>query len=136
LTFKSRNGLFPRGDALADEKTKTDYFPDFEYRFFPIIFDESEMDGIQGPVYRPSGEVMHLGDTKTVELEQPGEVFHDGDAKVYELSSSEMDLDGPVKETVLGYLPCPNCDTQIPITSEKRPLKIRCPNCGKKGKLE
>ncbi len=26
---------------------------------------------------------------------------------------------------------CPSCKESIPITSEKRPLKIRCPNCGK-----
>ena len=121
---------------MPEEKTKTDYFPDFEYRFFPVIFNESEMEGIQGPVYRPSGEVMHLGDTETVGMEQPAEVFHEGDAKVYELSSSEMDLNEQTPEDVLGYKECPNCGTQIPIKSDKSPLKIQCPSCGKKGKLE
>jgi hypothetical protein len=121
---------------MAEEKTKTDYFPDFEYRFFPVIFDENEMEGIQGPVYRPSGEVMHLGDTKTVGMEEPAEVFHDGDAKVYQLSDQEMDLEEGEKDEVLGYVPCPGCSSQIPVTSEERPLRIECPSCGKKGKLE
>jgi DNA-directed RNA polymerase subunit RPC12/RpoP len=119
-----------------DKKKKTDYFPDFDYRLQPIVFDDKEMEGIQGPVYRPSGEIMHLGDSDTVRMEQPAEVFHDGDAKVYELSGSEFDLESAKEDQVLGYVPCPKCDSQIPIKSEKRPLKIRCPNCGKKGKLE
>jgi hypothetical protein len=123
---------------LADEKKKKDYFPDFEYRFFPVIFKESEIEGIQGPVYRPSGQILDLGDADTVGMEAPAEVFHDGEAKVYELSTQELDLDEKVVEApeVMGYIPCPACDTPIPIKSNKRPLKIKCPNCGKKGKLE
>ncbi|MFO8051415.1 MAG: hypothetical protein R6V01_06935 [Thermoplasmatota archaeon] len=124
---------------MADEKKKKDYFPDFEYRYFPIEFEEKEMEGIQGPVYRPSGELMDLGDAKTVGVESSQEVFHEGDAKIYELGESEFKLeddkagDEPVP---VGHIPCPNCDAPIPIMSEKRPLKIKCPNCGKKGKLE
>ncbi|MGA1820520.1 MAG: hypothetical protein ACMUHU_05875 [Thermoplasmatota archaeon] len=123
---------------MADEKKKRDYFPDFEYRFFPIVFKETEMEGIQGPVYRPSGQVLDLGDTKLVGMEAPEEVFHDGEAKVYELSDQELDLEKQFKKgpDVLGYIPCPACETPIPITSEERPLKIKCPRCGKKGKLE
>jgi hypothetical protein len=126
------------GDALADDKKKRDYFPDFEYRFFPIVFKETEMEGIQGPVYRPSGQVLDLGDADVVGMEEPQEVFHDGEAKVYELSEAELDLDEKVVEApnVLGYIPCPACETPIPITSNKRPLKIKCPKCGKKGKLD
>ncbi len=121
---------------MAEEKTKTDYFPDLEYRFFPVVFDEKEMEGIQGPVYRPSGELMDLGETKTVGMERPTEVFHDGDAKVYELSTQEMDINKEIKGSALGSIPCPNCGNMIDITSEKRPLKIKCDSCGKKGKLE
>ena len=126
------------GDALADDKKKRDYFPDFEYRFFPIVFKETEMEGIQGPVYRPSGQMLDLGDVDTVGMEAPVEVFHDGEAKVYELSEQELDLDERVVDApdVLGYIPCPACETPIPITSNKRPLKIMCHKCGKKGKLE
>jgi len=126
------------GDTLADEKKKRDYFPDFEYRFFPIVFKETEMEGIQGPVYRPSGQVLDLGDTKVVGMEAPEEVFHDGEAKVYELSNQELDLEDQFRKgpDVLGYIPCPACETPIPITSDERPLKIKCPRCGKKGKLE
>lgn len=126
-----------QGDTLADEKKK-DYFPDFDYRFFPIVFKETEMEGIQGPIYRPSGQVLDLGDMKTVGMEAPEEVFHDGEAKVYELSHEELDLETAAKKgpDVVGYIPCPACDTPIPITSEERPLKIKCPRCGKKGKLE
>lgn len=121
---------------MAEKNKKVDYFPDLEYRFYPIIFDAKEMEGIQGPVYRPSGEVMDLGDSKTVGMEAPEEVFHDGDAKVYQLSEDEFDPDDIEEEVVYGYVPCSKCGTQIPITSEKRPLKIKCPGCGKKGKLE
>jgi hypothetical protein len=126
------------GDTLADEKKRRDYFPDFEYRFFPIVFKETEMEGIQGPVYRPSGQMLDLGDADVVGMEEPVEVFHDGEAKVYELSEQELDLDEKVVEApeVLGYIPCPACDTPIPIKSNKRPLKIKCPNCGKKGTLD
>ena len=123
---------------MADEKKKRDYFPDFEYRFFPIVFKETEMEGIQGPVYRPSGQMLDLGDADIVGMEQPEEVFHDGEAKVYELSEQELDLEEKVVDApdVLGYIPCPACETTIPITSNKRPLKIKCPNCGKKGHLD
>lgn len=124
---------------MAEEKKQKDYFPDFDYRFFQIEFKETEMEGIQGPVYRPSGQVLDLGDTETVGMEQPAEVFHDGEAKVMELSESEFSLgtEKVVEEPkVLGYIPCPNCQTPIPIESSKRPLKIKCPECGKKGKLE
>ena len=126
------------GDALADDKKKRDYFPDFEYRFFPIVFKETEMEGIQGPVYRPSGQMLDLGDADVVGMEEPVEVFHDGEAKVYELSEQELDLEEKVVDApdVLGYIPCPACETPIPITSNKRPLKIKCPSCGKKGKLD
>lgn len=121
---------------MADDKKKTDYFPDFDYRFFPIKFEGKEMEGIQGPVYSPSGEILHLGDEKIVSVEEPQEVFHEGDAGVYELSTGEMDLDNAVKDEILGYVPCPKCAAQIPITSEERPLKIKCPKCGKKGRLD
>lgn len=123
---------------MADDKKKKDYFPDFEYRFFSIEFKETEMEGIQGPVYRPSGQVMDLGETKTVEMNEPQEVFHDGEAKVYELKTEEYTLEDKVSDDPIpvGYIPCPNCDSPIPIMSEERPLKIKCPNCGKKGKLE
>ncbi len=121
---------------MAEEKKKVDYFPDLEYRFYPIIFNAKEMEGIQGPVYRPSGEVMDLGDVDTVGMEAPAEVFHEGDAKVYELSNTEFDPDTIQEETVYGFVPCSKCNTQIPITSEKRPLRIQCPGCGKKGKLD
>ncbi|OYT46090.1 hypothetical protein B6U90_01790 [Thermoplasmatales archaeon ex4484_6] len=117
---------------MAEQKKKVDYFPDFEFRFFPVVFNEKEMEGIQGPVYRPSGEFLHLGDEKTVGMEQPEEVFHDGSAAVYELPEDNLELE----EKVLGYVPCPKCGAQIPVTSEKRPLEIKCPSCGKKGKLE
>ncbi|MGA1865977.1 MAG: hypothetical protein ACMUFK_00755 [Thermoplasmatota archaeon] len=123
---------------MAEEKKRKDYFPDFEYRYFPIIFKETEMEGIQGPVYRPSGQVLELGDTKEVGMEAPQEVFHDGEAKMYSLSQEEFDLessDSRAPEAV-GYIPCPACGTPIPITTDERPLKIKCPNCGKKGRLE
>jgi hypothetical protein len=123
---------------LADETKKKDYFPDFEYRFFPIIFKETEIEGIQGPVYRPSGQVLDLGDANTVGMEEPGEVFHDGDTKVYELTEQEYELEDKVVDApdVVGFIPCPACENPIPITSNKRPLKIKCPKCRKKGKLE
>ncbi len=121
---------------MANEKKKMDYFPDFEYRYYPIVFDDKEIEGIQGPVYRPSGEILHLGDADTVGMEAPKEVFHEGDAKVYELSTGELDLESSKEEKILGYVPCPACDTQIPIMTEDRPVKIKCPNCGKKGKLD
>ncbi|MEA3559188.1 MAG: hypothetical protein U9R75_08055 [Candidatus Thermoplasmatota archaeon] len=124
---------------MADKKKK-DYFPDFEYRYFSIEFKETEMEGIQGPVYRPSGQVMDLGETKTIEMnETTAEVFHDGEAKVYELGTDEFSLEEEKvsKEPIpVGFIPCPNCDSPIPIMSEKRPLKIKCPSCGKSGKLE
>jgi hypothetical protein len=54
---------------MADKKAKdVDYFPDFNYRFFPIVFEEKAMEGIQGPVYAPSGEIMDLEGTRTVEI--------------------------------------------------------------------
>ncbi|MGA1848583.1 MAG: hypothetical protein ACMUHB_04505 [Thermoplasmatota archaeon] len=123
---------------MADESKKRDYFPDLDYRFFPIIFKQTEMEGIQGPVYRPSGQVLDLGDSNTIEIGEPQEVFHDGDAKVMELSTEEFDISTREDEAeeVLGYIPCPKCDTPIPITSNERPLKIKCPSCGKKGKIE
>ncbi len=126
------------GDTLSEEKKKKDFFPDFEYRFFPIIFKESEMEGIQGPVYRPSGQILDLGDAETVGMEAPTEVFHEGESKVYELSTGELDLEDKVVDApdVLGYIPCPACESPIPITSNNRPLKIKCPKCGKKGKLD
>ena len=123
---------------MVDEKKKKDFFPDFEYRFFPIIFNESEIEGIQGPIYRPSGQILDLGDADIVGMEAPVDVFHDGETKVYELSDSELDLEDKVVDApdVLGYIPCPACESPIPITSNDRPLKIKCPKCGKKGKLE
>jgi hypothetical protein len=123
---------------LAEESKKKDYFPDFEYRFFPIVFKETEIEGIQGPVYRPSGQVLDLGDADTVGMEEPVEVFHDGETKVYELSEQEYELEDKVVDApeAVGYIPCPACETPIPITSNERPLKIKCPSCGKKGKLE
>ncbi|UCH88012.1 MAG: hypothetical protein JSV49_07000 [Thermoplasmata archaeon] len=30
---------------------------------------------------------------------------------------------------------CPRCGGKVPITSTKRPLSIKCPSCGKKGRL-
>jgi hypothetical protein len=123
---------------LSEEKKKKDFFPDFEYRFFPIIFKETEMEGIQGPVYRPSGQILDLGDAETIGMEAPTEVFHEGESKVYELSTGELDLEDKVVDApdVLGYIPCPACESPIPITSNNRPLKIQCPKCGKKGKLD
>jgi uncharacterized repeat protein (TIGR01451 family) len=32
-------------------------------------------------------------------------------------------------------IPCPKCKTAVPITSDKRPLPIKCPKCGHTGKL-
>ena len=120
---------------MAEEKKAKDRFPDFEYRLFPIVFKETEMEGIQGPVYRPSGEIMHLDKTQTIEISEGGEVFHDGDAKVYEISDKQFDLESANRE-VIGHIPCPACNTPIPITTNERPIRIRCPKCGKKGKIE
>ncbi|MBN1391107.1 MAG: hypothetical protein JXA22_10750 [Candidatus Thermoplasmatota archaeon] len=123
---------------MSEETKKRDLFPDFEYRYFPIIFKETEMEGIQGPIYRPSGQILDLGNTNIVGMEAPTEVFHDGEAKMYSLSQEEFDLEASTGKTpeILGYIPCPACDTPIPITTNERPLKIKCPSCGKKGKLE
>jgi len=133
---------------MPEEKKIMDMFPDFTYRFFPISHRERSMEGIQGPVYTPSKQVLDLGDTPTVEISESGPVFHDGDAKVYELETKEFDIgmkadDMQVwnpnerkEEKVIGYLPCPKCSSNIPITSEKRPFSFTCPGCGKKGKLQ
>jgi len=135
---------------LPEEKKRTvDLFPDFNYRFFPISHTEKTMEGIQGPVFTPSRQVLDLGDMPTVEIEESAPVFHDGEAKVYDLETKEFDIGikaeemqvwDPTKqkkeEKVLGYLPCPKCQTNIPVMSEKRPLTIVCPGCGRKGKLE
>ena len=126
------------------KKTSVDYFPDFNYRYFPIVFEEKEMEGIQGPVYTPSGEVLSLGENDTISVPEPTEVFHDGDAKVYELETKMMDFGNASVEkekvaeapAVLGYIPCPNCNNPIGITSNERPLKIKCGKCGKKGTLK
>ncbi len=120
---------------MTEEKKFKEFFPDFEYRFFSIVLTEKEIEGIQGPVYRPSGEILQLDKSDTVEIKEQGEVFHDGKAKVYELSGDEMDV-GEKKEKIVGYIPCPACATAIPITTNERPIKITCPHCGKKGKLE
>jgi hypothetical protein len=130
------------------EETKIDHFHDFNDRFFPITRSEKAMDGIQGPVYTPSRQVLDLGDTPVIEIGESGPVFHDGDAKVYDLQTKEFDIGiAPEKmevwdpkakkeEKVLGQMPCPKCNTNIPITSDKRPLTIVCPGCGRKGKLQ
>jgi hypothetical protein len=110
---------------MAEEKKFKEYFPDFQYRFFPIVLDEREVEGIQGPVYRPSGELLKFGEADTIEIKGSEPVFHDGDAKVMDLSTEEFDLNKHLSEQkVLGYIPCPACKANIPITSEKRPLKI------------
>jgi len=33
-------------------------------------------------------------------------------------------------------IPCPRCESSIPITSEERPLKIKCPECGATGTIK
>jgi hypothetical protein len=83
-----------------------------------------------------------------VEIKESAPVFHDGEAKVYELETKEFDIgidpdemqvwkpEPASEKKVLGYLPCPNCSTNIPITSDKRPYSFKCPGCGKKGKLQ
>ncbi|MDG6225009.1 MAG: hypothetical protein QCI82_05795 [Candidatus Thermoplasmatota archaeon] len=132
---------------MPEEKKKVDHFPDFNYRFFQITHSESSMEGIQGPVYTPSKEVLDLGDTPVIEIVESAPVFHDGEAKVYDLetkefdmgiSSDEMEVWDPEKkeEKVLGYIPCPKCGDNIPVTSDKRPYSFKCPGCGKKGKLQ
>jgi hypothetical protein len=106
------------------------------------------MDGIQGPVYTPSRQVLNLGDTPVVEINESAPTFHEEEAKVYDLETKEFDIgikaedmkvwDPKAKkeEKVLGHMPCPKCNSNIPITSEKRPLTIVCPGCGRKGKLQ
>lgn len=126
---------------MAEKKKVVDLFPDFEFRFFSINMDESTLEGIQGPVYTPSGKVLELEGTKTVGMETPDEIFHDGSAEVYDLADKEFSLEdkdrsGSKRKKVYGYVPCPKCDSRIPITSTKRPLKIKCPDCGKTGTLE
>lgn len=126
------------------KKTSVDYFPDFNYRYFPVVFEDKEMEGIQGPVYAPSGEILSLGADDTITMPDPVDVFHDGDAKVYDLETKMMDFgNATVQEEkvadapeVLGYIPCPNCSNPIGITSSVRPLKINCGKCGKKGTLK
>ncbi len=130
---------------MEEQKKVRDLFPDLEYRFFPLIQKETTLEGIQGPVYQPSGKLLELDETRTVRMPEPTEVFHDGDAKVYDLSTSEFSLEGSGemklwdqidKEKILGYVPCPACKARIAVTSEKRPLDIQCLECGKKGKLQ
>lgn len=125
---------------MAEDKKKTvDYFPDFSYRFYPIKFEEKSMEGIKGPVYSPSGEILDLGEADTVEPEASGEIFHEESDGVYELEEKTVDFeDAPVEkkeEKIIGYVPCPKCKANIPVTSEERPLKIKCPECGKTGTL-
>ena len=122
---------------MAEEKGKTvDYFPDFTYRFYPIKFDEKSMEGIKGPVYSPSGEVLEFGETETVEPEASGDIFHEDDSKVYEMEEKTLDFgDAPVEhkeEKIIGYVPCPKCKANIPVKTEKRPIKIKCPECKRK----
>ena len=147
-----RQGLLPAarslhgGDVMAEQKKVVDLFPDLEYRFFPLIQKETSLEGIQGPVYQPSGKLLELDEAKTVQMSQPTEVFHDGDAKTYDMSSSEFSFEGSgeiklwdqieKEKKVLGYVPCPACSAKIAVTSEKRPLEIQCQECGKKGKLQ
>ena len=132
---------------MVEQKKKVvDLFPDLEYRFFPLVQKETQLDGIQGPVYQPSGRLLDLDNSKTINMAEATEVFHDGDAKTYDLSSSEFSLEdsGEMKlwdqiekeEQILGYVPCPACSAKIAVTSEKRPLDIQCMKCGKKGKLQ
>ncbi len=131
---------------MEEQKKVRDLFPDLEYRFFPLIQKETTLEGIQGPVYQPSGKLLELDGARTVQRSQPTEVFHDGDAKMYDLSTSEFSLEGSgemklwdqidKEKKVLGYVPCPACKAKIAVTSEQRPLDIQCQACGKNGKLQ
>lgn len=134
---------------MVEKKKSTDYFPELEYRFFPIVFEEKTMEGIQGPVYQPSGRLLDLGESRTAKVrDEGGEIFHDGDTPMFKDSKREFDLgDADVedweaeemkksKPKVYGQIACPKCGGEIPITSRKRPLSIECPGCGKKGRID
>ena len=110
--------LCPSGELVA-EKKHTDYFPELEYRYFPIIFEEKSIEGIQGPVYQPSGRIMNLGEADRIEPKSDaGEIFHEESAGVYEDSGKQFKLgekevenwdEESPKEKVYGTIPCPKC---------------------------
>lgn len=65
----------------------------------------------------------------------------DGEVKS-KLGGWALDDDGssaapkPAKEASAPIVLCYNCNGEVPITSEKRPLIVECPNCGVKSQLE
>jgi DNA-directed RNA polymerase subunit RPC12/RpoP len=51
-------------------------------------------------------------------------------SKEEETEGESEDEDEVIDETA-----CPRCGGKVPITSTERPLSIKCPSCGKKGRL-
>ena len=48
-----------------------------------------------------------------------------------EIEEEEAKPKKPIK-----HIKCPKCKGKVPIYTKKRPVKIECPECGKKGTLK
>ena len=75
-------------------------------------------------------------DEGEVEFEDIEDDSKDEDDEAGEESKDdETEEDEDEDEEAVDETTCPRCGGKVPITSTKRPLSIKCPSCGKKGRL-
>ena len=104
----------PEKPVKEDEKEEEAEEPESEDAEVEFEIDEGEVEFEE--VEDEEEEKKEAGEEETKEDEPEPE--------------EESDDEEAVDETT-----CPRCGGKVPISSTKRPLSIKCPSCGKKGRL-
>lgn len=147
VTFKAPKNLVDSIRDLSGERDKS-----FENMLLDALTDYLKMQGIE--VRTPGGikkdrketEPTDAGAEESVE-DEAGEVdvefeideaeveFEEFDDEAEETPEEEKEPEKEKDEEALEETTCPRCGGKVPITSSERPLTIKCPSCGKKGRL-
>lgn len=142
VSFKAPKNIIDSIKELSEEKDRT-----FENMLLDALTEYLKMEGVE--VRTPGGvkketKAKDKTEEKPVEAEEePAEEeeveFEIDEAEVeFEEVEEEPEEEKPEEdeeEKVYEETSCPRCGGKVPITSTERPLTIKCPSCGKKGRL-
>ena len=146
VSFKAPRNLVDSIKELSGERDKS-----FENMLIDALTEYLKMQGIE--VRTPGGIKKDRIEKEPKSTEEESAGDEEGEADVeFEIDEAEVEFEEfddeadekpdrskePEKEKeeeVLEETTCPRCGGKVPITSTERPLTIKCPSCGKKGRL-